>query len=162
MTILACPSCWCWAGPVRATLLLPACSTLALLCSQVRPDCHDSDITQQAIITNITPSESLIWVLNLWCFFASQHFICTPTMTDMVWRPSADPECPPYEHSQVSPVQVWLWSDLYAQVPRSHKRLVLQTLCWIMLATGAFAITTVMISSIYSLFYVMVNCRIPP
>ena len=45
-------------------------------------------------------------------FFASQHYICTPTMTDMVWRPSADPECPPYEHSQVSLVQVWLWSDL--------------------------------------------------
>ena len=109
-----------WAKPVRATLLLPACSTLALLCSQVRPDCYDSDITQQVLITNITPSESLIWVLNLWCYFASHHFIRTPNMTNMVWRPSADPESPPYEHPQVSPVQVWPCSDYMHRSPVPH------------------------------------------
>ena len=50
----------------------------------------------------------------------------------------------------------------YVQVPRFYTRLVLQTVCWLMLATGALAITTVLISSIYSLFYVIVKCKLPP
>ena len=49
----------------------------------------------------------------------------------------------------------------YTQVPQYYTRLSLQAVCWMMLATGALAITAVFISSICSLFYLIYKCRLP-
>ena len=106
--------------------------------------------------------ESYVGIKTAALLCKSSLYPYTPTMADLYRRPTADPECPSHEHPQVPQMQVWRWTDLYSQVYRSHKRLVLQTLCWIMLSTGAFAMIAVMISSIYSLFYLMVNCRMQP
>ena len=80
---------------------MPLCSCQPAVTSQAR--LLWLKFTQQAQISNNTPSKSQTWVLNLWCYSASHHFICMTTMTDTVWRQPADPECP-HEHPQVSQV----------------------------------------------------------